>query len=101
MLVLRIEDTDAERNKPELVGGILDGLKWLGVEWDEGPVFQSQRTELYRAAAEKLLASGAAFPLLLQSHGVCGRGCGAGGRAGGRRRRRRCQGAQGSSVPLP
>ena len=61
-LLLRIEDTDAERNRPELVGGILDGLKWLGIEWDEGPVFQSQRLELYRAAAEKLLASGAAFP---------------------------------------
>ena len=61
-LVLRIEDTDVERNRPELVEGILDGLKWLGIEWDEGPVFQSQRLQLYRAAAEKLLASGAAFP---------------------------------------
>ena len=61
-LVLRIEDTDVERNRPELVEGILDGLKWLGIEWDEGPIFQSQRLELYRAAAEKLLASGAAFP---------------------------------------
>ena len=61
-LVLRIEDTDVERNKPELVEGILDGLRWLGIEWDEGPVFQSQRLEMYRAAAAKLLASGAAFP---------------------------------------
>jgi glutamyl-tRNA synthetase len=60
-LLLRIEDTDVERNKPELVDGILAGLKWLGVEWDEGPYFQSQRLELYRAAAERLLASGAAF----------------------------------------
>jgi glutamyl-tRNA synthetase len=60
-LVLRIEDTDAERNKPELVGGILEGLKWLGIEWDEGPVFQSQRLDLYRAAAERLLAKGTAF----------------------------------------
>ncbi|MGH9772848.1 MAG: glutamate--tRNA ligase [Candidatus Acidiferrales bacterium] len=60
-LVLRIEDTDVERNRPELVQGILDGLKWLGIEWDEGPVFQSHRLELYRAAAERLLASGAAF----------------------------------------
>jgi glutamyl-tRNA synthetase len=60
-LVLRIEDTDAERNKPELVEGILDGLRWLGIGWDEGPVFQSQRLEMYRAAAAKLLASGAAF----------------------------------------
>jgi glutamyl-tRNA synthetase len=60
-LVLRIEDTDAERNRPELVEGILDGLRWLGIEWDEGPLFQSQRLELYRAAGKKLLASGAAF----------------------------------------
>jgi glutamyl-tRNA synthetase len=61
-LLLRIEDTDAERNRPELVDGILQGLKWLGIEWDEGPVFQSQRLELYRAAAQRLLAAGAAFP---------------------------------------
>jgi len=60
-LLLRIEDTDVERNRPELVQGILDGLKWLGIEWDEGPLFQSQRLEMYRAAAERLLASGAAF----------------------------------------
>src|ERR1700730_3182377 len=60
-MVLRIEDTDAERNKPELVGGILDGLKWLGLTWDEGPFYQSQRTGLYRAAAKKCLANGNAF----------------------------------------
>ena len=60
-MILRIEDTDAERNKPELVTGILDGLKWLGVEWDEGPFYQSQRTELYRQTAKKCLANGAAF----------------------------------------
>ncbi len=46
-LVLRIEDTDVDRNKPELVDGILESLKWLGLQWDEGPFFQSQRTELY------------------------------------------------------
>src|SRR5271155_4892649 len=60
-MILRIEDTDAERNKPELVTGILEGLKWLGVQWDEGPFYQSQRTELYREAAKKCLANGAAF----------------------------------------
>ena len=60
-MVLRIEDTDAERNKPELVTGILDGLKWLGVQWDEGPFYQSQRTELYRDAAKKCIANGSAF----------------------------------------
>jgi glutamyl-tRNA synthetase len=60
-MVLRIEDTDAERNKPELVEGILDGLKWLGLNWDEGPYYQSQRTDLYREAAKKCLANGTAF----------------------------------------
>jgi glutamyl-tRNA synthetase len=61
VLILRIEDTDAERNKPELVQGIIDGLRWLGVDWDEGPVYQSQRLELYREAAQKCLANGSAF----------------------------------------
>jgi glutamyl-tRNA synthetase len=60
-MVLRIEDTDAERNKPELVTGIIDALKWLGVDWDEGPFYQSQRTQLYQDAGKKLLATGTAF----------------------------------------
>jgi glutamyl-tRNA synthetase len=60
-MLLRIEDTDAERNKPELVNGILEGLKWLGVDWDEGPFYQSQRTALYLEAARKCLANGTAF----------------------------------------
>src|SRR5207237_3557919 len=55
-MILRVEDTDVERNRPELVEGILDGLRWLGVDWDEGPFYQSQRLELHRAAAEKLVA---------------------------------------------
>jgi glutamyl/glutaminyl-tRNA synthetase len=67
--VLRIEDTDAERSLDEMVTGILDGLRWLGLDWDEGPevggphapYFQSQRLEKYRAAAETLLASGRAY----------------------------------------
>jgi glutamyl-tRNA synthetase len=60
-MLLRIEDTDVGRNRPELVDGILAGLKWLGIEWDEGPFFQSQRLEMYGTAAGRLLASGAAF----------------------------------------
>jgi glutamyl-tRNA synthetase len=60
-MILRIEDTDAERNKPELVTGIIEGLKWLGVNWDEGPYYQSHRTELYREMAKKCLANGSAF----------------------------------------
>ena len=59
--ILRVEDTDVERNRPELVDGILVALRWLGLDWDEGPYYQSQRLELYRAAAEKLVASGAAY----------------------------------------
>jgi len=60
-MILRIEDTDAERNKPELLTGIIEGLKWLGVDWDEGPFYQSQRTELYREMGKKVLANGSAF----------------------------------------
>ncbi|HUL34057.1 MAG TPA: glutamate--tRNA ligase [Candidatus Eisenbacteria bacterium] len=60
-MILRIEDTDAERNKPELVTGIIDGLKWLGVDWNEGPYYQSQRTQFYQEAGKKLLANGSAF----------------------------------------
>jgi glutamyl-tRNA synthetase len=60
-MVLRIEDTDVERNKPELIEGILDGLRWLGVDWDEGPYFQSQRLDTHRDAALKLAASGSAY----------------------------------------
>jgi glutamyl-tRNA synthetase len=60
-MILRIEDTDVDRNRPELVDGILEGLRWLGVDWDEGPYFQSQRLELHREAAFKLAAMGAAY----------------------------------------
>jgi glutamyl-tRNA synthetase len=67
--VLRIEDTDAERSSDEMVTGILDGLRWLGMDWDEGPgvggphapYFQSQRIDRYRAAAQRLLAADRAF----------------------------------------
>jgi glutamyl-tRNA synthetase len=61
MLVLRIEDTDLERSTTEMVDGILQGMQWLGINWDEGPYYQSQRTDLYRAAAAKLIDSGAAY----------------------------------------
>jgi glutamyl-tRNA synthetase len=60
-LILRIEDTDLERSTPEMVDGILDGLRWLGIDWDEGPFFQTDRMGLYRAAAGKLLNSGHAY----------------------------------------
>jgi glutamyl-tRNA synthetase len=61
VMILRIEDTDADRNKPELVQGIIDGLQWLDLDWDEGPFFQSQRLALYKDAAQKCLANGSAF----------------------------------------
>jgi len=60
-LVLRIEDTDLERSTAEMVEGILEGLRWLGLEWDEGPYYQTQRTGLYRAAANRLMDAGAAY----------------------------------------
>lgn len=60
-LVLRIEDTDLERSTEEMVEGILEGLNWLGIEWDEGPIYQTKRVDLYQAAAEKLIRSGAAY----------------------------------------
>src|SRR5258708_6158022 len=60
-LVLRIEDTDLERSTPEMVEGILQGLRWLGLDWDEGPYYQTQRTALYRAAGENVVESGAAY----------------------------------------
>jgi glutamyl-tRNA synthetase len=67
--ILRIEDTDAERSSDEMVRGILDGLRWLGLDWDEGPdaggphqpYFQSQRLDHYRAVAAGLLTRGAAY----------------------------------------
>jgi glutamyl-tRNA synthetase len=60
-LVLRIEDTDLERSTPEMVEGILQGMRWLGLDWDEGPYHQTQRMEIYRESAAKLLASGHAY----------------------------------------
>src|SRR5256886_16206704 len=60
-LVLRIEDTDRERSTPENVEQILDALGWLGLDWDEGPVFQTQRSQRHAEALAQLLASGHAY----------------------------------------
>ncbi|MFK8112299.1 MAG: glutamate--tRNA ligase [Rubripirellula sp.] len=67
--ILRIDDTDQERNVNEAIQPILDGFRWLGMDWDEGPdvggpfepYYQSQRADHHQAAAEKLLASGHAY----------------------------------------
>ncbi len=69
VFVLRIEDTDLERSSDEMVGGILDGLRWLGLDWDEGPgiggpfgpYLQSERLDRHRAMAERLVAQGDAY----------------------------------------
>src|SRR5437879_6529396 len=59
--ILRIEDTDIERSSEEMTRGILDSLTWLGLNWDEGPYFQSQRLNEHKASAARLIASGAAY----------------------------------------
>lgn len=60
-LILRIEDTDAERSTEESIQGILDGLNWLGIDWDEGPYFQTDFSADHEAAAQKLLSTGQAY----------------------------------------
>ncbi|MCX7770371.1 MAG: glutamate--tRNA ligase [Proteobacteria bacterium] len=59
--ILRIEDTDVERSTEESVQAILDGMKWLNLDWDEGPFFQSKRMDRYTYFAEKLLKEGKAY----------------------------------------
>jgi len=61
VFVLRIEDTDLQRSSQEMVDVILNSMKWLGLDWDEGPYFQSDRLELYRQAAFRLLAQQKAY----------------------------------------
>src|SRR3990167_2389200 len=61
VFILRIEDTDQVRSTPESTQAILDSLRWLGLSWDEGPYFQSQRLDGYRAAAETLRKAGKVY----------------------------------------
>jgi glutamyl-tRNA synthetase len=76
--ILRIDDTDAERNRAEALQPILDGFRWLGIDWDEGPevggpygpYYQSQRNHLYVAAGMKLLETGHAYPDYLTSEQI-------------------------------
>ena len=60
-LILRIEDTDAERSTEESIAGIIDGLTWLGLDWDEGPYFQTEFSDEHKRAAQQLLDSGHAY----------------------------------------
>lgn len=59
--ILRIEDTDVERSSPEMVDSIINSLKWLGLDWDEGPIFQSERAKIHRKYLDQLLESGNAY----------------------------------------
>jgi glutamyl-tRNA synthetase len=59
--ILRIEDTDRERSTQESIQAILDALTWLSLDWDEGPIFQSQRSDIYREHADRLLREGKAY----------------------------------------
>ncbi len=93
--ILRIEDTDRERSTQEAVAAILEGMRWLGLDWDEGPevggphppYFQTQRLGLYKAHAERLIREGKAYACYLHARGA--------GRA--------AQGSRGGqgAVPLP
>src|SRR5215471_10864510 len=67
--ILRIDDTDTQRNVAEALQPILDGFRWLGIDWDEGadkggphgPYYQSQKLERYQAAVQELLNKGLAY----------------------------------------
>ena len=60
-LILRIEDTDAERSTQESIEGIIEGMEWLGIDWDEGPYFQTEFSNDHIEAANKLIAEGHAY----------------------------------------
>ncbi len=59
--VLRVEDTDLERSTPENTQVILDAMDWLGLDYDEGPFYQTQRMERYKAVLDQLLEEGKAY----------------------------------------
>src|ERR1051326_2425591 len=59
--ILRIEDTDRERSTPQAIEAILDSMKWLRLEWDEGPFYQTERYPVYKDRIQRLLAAGKAY----------------------------------------
>ena len=61
VFVLRIEDTDQDRSTDESIQAIIEGMKWVGLDWDEGPFRQTERMELYRSHAMQLLEQGKAY----------------------------------------
>ncbi|MBL4818405.1 MAG: glutamate--tRNA ligase [Deltaproteobacteria bacterium] len=60
--VLRIEDTDIERSTPEAVQAIIDGMNWLGLDWDEGPIYQTHRFDRYKEVIGQLISQQKAYP---------------------------------------
>ncbi len=90
--ILRVDDTDQQRNLSEALQPILDGFRWLDLDWDEGvevggahaPYFQSQRLERYQAAVEKLLAAGYAYRDFARPEEIVGRAHRGRGRRSGR-----------------
>lgn len=65
--ILRIEDTDRERSTAEAIKAILDAMNWLGLDWDEGPFYQTERYALYKKRIQQLLAEGKAYPCICTS----------------------------------
>src|SRR5579872_5820319 len=61
-VILRIEDLDASRARPEARTGAIDDLRWLGLDWDEGPYVQSERMATYETALERLKRAGLVYP---------------------------------------
>ena len=59
--ILRVEDTDRERSTQAAIDAILEAMQWLGLEYDEGPIFQTQRLDRYREVAEQMVAAGTAY----------------------------------------
>ncbi|MGD2187110.1 MAG: glutamate--tRNA ligase, partial [Desulfobacterales bacterium] len=59
--VLRIEDTDTERSTQEAIDAIFEALEWLGIDWDEGPYYQTKRLEIYNSYIERLIEAGEAY----------------------------------------
>ena len=72
-MILRIEDTDRERSTREFEQTLLDGLRWLGIDWDEGPLRQSERRERYDTAMERLLSTGHAYRCVCTPEQLAGR----------------------------
>lgn len=60
-MILRVDDTDLERSTGDSMKAIIDGLKWLGIDWDEGPIYQSKRLDLYKNYADNLVKEGKAY----------------------------------------